>query len=48
MAKAIIPVLDVLKGRIADMNQKLTSQYRMMQWLTIGTIYFSDGCTRHS
>ena len=31
MAKAIMPVLDVLKGRIADMNQKLTSQYRMMQ-----------------
>ena len=25
MAKAIMPVLDVLKGRIADMNQKLTS-----------------------
>ena len=31
MAKAIIPVLDVLKGRIADTNQRLTSQYRMMQ-----------------
>ena len=31
MAKAIMPVLDVLKSRIADMNQKLTSQYRMMQ-----------------
>ena len=31
MAKAIMPVLDVLKGRIADRNQKLTSQYRMMQ-----------------
>ena len=31
MAKAIMPVLDVLKDRIADMNQKLTSQYRMMQ-----------------
>ena len=31
MAKAIIPVLDVLQGRIADTNQKLTSQYRMMQ-----------------
>ena len=31
MAKAIMPVLDVLKGRIADNNQKLTSQYRMMQ-----------------
>ena len=26
-----MPVLDVLKGRIADTNQKLTSQYRMMQ-----------------
>ena len=24
-------VLDVLKGRIADMNKRLTSQYRMMQ-----------------
>ena len=31
MTKAIMPVLDVLKGRIADTNQKLTSQYRMMQ-----------------
>ena len=31
MTKAIIPVLDVLKGRIADTNQRLTSQYRMMQ-----------------
>ena len=31
MAKVIIPVLDVLKGRIADTNQGLTSQYRMMQ-----------------
>ena len=31
MAKAIIPVLDILKGRIADTNQRLTSQYRMMQ-----------------
>ena len=27
MAKAIMPVLDVLKGRIADTNQRLTSQY---------------------
>ena len=26
-----MPSLDVLKGRIADTNQKLTSQYRMMQ-----------------
>ena len=26
-----MPVLDVLKDRIADTNQKLTSQYRMMQ-----------------
>ena len=25
MAKAIMPVLDVLKGRIADTNQRLTS-----------------------
>ena len=29
--KAIMPVLDVLKGRIADTNWRLTSQYRMMQ-----------------
>ena len=31
MVKAIMPVLDVLKGRITDTNQRLTSQYRMMQ-----------------
>ena len=31
MAKTIMPVLDILKGRIADANQRLTSQYRMMQ-----------------
>ena len=31
MVKAIMPVLYVLKGRIADTNQRLTSQYRMMQ-----------------
>ena len=31
MVNAIIPVLDVLKGRIADTNQRLTLQYRMMQ-----------------
>ena len=31
VAKAIMPVLDVLKSRIADTNKKLTSQYRMMQ-----------------
>ena len=31
MAKAIMLVLNVLKGRIADTNQRLTSQYRMMQ-----------------
>ena len=31
MAKAIMPALDNLKGRITNMNQKLTSQYRMMQ-----------------
>ena len=31
MVKAIMPVLDVLKGRIADTNQRLTSQYRIMQ-----------------
>ena len=26
-----MPVLDILKGRIVDTNQSLTSQYRMMQ-----------------
>ena len=26
-----MPVLDVLKGRIADTNQRLTSQYRMIE-----------------
>ena len=31
MAKAIMPALDDLKSRIANTNQKLTSQYRMMQ-----------------
>ena len=31
MAKAIMPALDYLKGRITNTNQKLTSQYRMMQ-----------------
>ena len=31
MAKAIIPALDDLKNRITNTNQKLTSQYRMMQ-----------------
>ena len=31
MARVIMPVLDVLKGRITDTNQRLTSQYRMMQ-----------------
>ena len=31
MANAIMPALDGLKGRIANMNQKLTSQYRLMQ-----------------
>ena len=31
MAKAIMPVLDVLRSRIADTNQRLTSKYRMMQ-----------------
>ena len=31
MAKAIMPVLDVLNGRIADTNQRLISQYSMMQ-----------------
>ena len=31
MAKAIMPALDDLKSRIANTNQKLTLQYRMMQ-----------------
>ena len=31
MAKAIMPALDDLKSRIANTNQKLTSQYIMMQ-----------------
>ena len=31
MAKAILPALDDLKSRIANTNQKLTLQYRMMQ-----------------
>ena len=31
MAKAIMPALDDLKSRIANTNQKLTAQYRMMQ-----------------
>ena len=31
MAKAIMPALDNLKSRIVNTNQKLTSQYRMMQ-----------------
>ena len=29
--KTIMPVLDILKGRNADTNQRLTSQYRMIQ-----------------
>ena len=31
MAKAIMPALDDLKSRITNTDQKLTSQYRMMQ-----------------
>ena len=31
MVKAIMPALDDLKSRIANMNQKLTLQYRLMQ-----------------
>ena len=31
MAKAIMPALDDLKSRIANTNQKLILQYRMMQ-----------------
>ena len=45
MAKAIMQALDDLKSRIANTNQKLTSQYK---WLIIGTIYFSDGHMRQS
>ena len=48
MVKAIVPVLDVLKGRIADTNQRLTSQYRMMQMAHHKYIYFSDGHMRCS
>ena len=43
MAKAIMPVLDILKGRIADTNQRLTSQYKI-----IDIIYFSDRHMRYS
>ena len=31
MAKSIMPALNDLKSRITNTNQKLTSQYRMMQ-----------------
>ena len=31
MAKVIMPILDDLKDRIVNTNQKLTSQYRLMQ-----------------
>ena len=31
MAKSIMPVLDDLKSRITNTNQKISSQYRMMQ-----------------
>ena len=48
MAKAIMPVLDVLKGRIADTNQRLTSQYRMMQIVHHRYNILSDGHTRCS
>ena len=33
MVKAIMSVLDVLKGRVVDTNQRPTSQYRMMQMI---------------
>ena len=46
IAKAIILVLDDLKSRITNMNQKLTSQYRMMRMAHHR--YFSDGHTRCS
>ena len=31
MAKAIMPALDDLKSKIANTNQKLTLQYRLIQ-----------------
>ena len=31
MTRAIMPVLDNLKGSIANTNQKITSQFRLMQ-----------------
>ena len=45
MAKAIMPALDDLKSRIVNMNQNLTSQYRMMQMAHHMLIYFSDRCS---
>ena len=45
MVKAIMPVLDILKGRIADTNQRQTSQYRMMQMAHHRNNYiFNDSC----
>ena len=46
MVKAIMSVLGVLKGRIADTNQRLTSQYRIMQMAHHR--YNGDGHMRHS
>ena len=48
MAKAIMPALVDLKSRIANTNQKLTLQYRMMQMAPHRYNLLSDGCTRCS
>ena len=48
IAKAIMPVLDVLKGRIADTNQTLTSQYRMMQMAHHGFTFQTDTRDTHN
>ena len=48
MAKAIMPALDDLKSRIANTNQKLTSQYRMMQMAHHRYNLLSDGHMRYS
>ena len=48
MAKAVMPVFDVLKDRITDMNQRLTSQYRMMQMAHHRYNLLSDRCIRCS
>ena len=45
MTKAIMQALDDIKSRNANMNQKLTLQYRVMQ---MAHHSFSDGCMRCS